>query len=43
MDAMPDEQIAALETATEALGSLVRVLQSPTGATRPILSGSATP
>lgn len=30
MDAMPDEQIAALDTATEALGSLVRVLQSPT-------------
>jgi hypothetical protein len=25
---MPDEQIAALETPTEALGSLVRVLQS---------------
>ena len=31
MDAMPDEQISALETATEALGSLVRVLQSPAG------------
>ena len=29
MDAMSDEQIAALDTATEALGSLVRVLQSP--------------
>jgi DNA-binding MarR family transcriptional regulator len=29
MDAMSDEQIAALGTATEALGSLVRVLQSP--------------
>ncbi len=28
MDAMPDEQIAALDTATEALGSLVRVLRS---------------
>ena len=27
MDEMPDEQIAALETATEALGSLVGVLQ----------------
>jgi DNA-binding MarR family transcriptional regulator len=31
MDTMPDEQIAALETATETLGSLVRVLQSAAG------------
>jgi aminoglycoside phosphotransferase (APT) family kinase protein len=31
MDAMPDEQIAALETATETLGSLVRVLQRAAG------------
>jgi DNA-binding MarR family transcriptional regulator len=31
MEAMPDDQIAALETATEALGTLVRVLQSPAG------------
>jgi DNA-binding MarR family transcriptional regulator len=31
MDAMPDEQIAALETATETLGSLVGVLRSAAG------------
>ena len=31
MDTMPDEQIAALETATETLGSLVGVLQSAAG------------
>jgi DNA-binding MarR family transcriptional regulator len=31
MDTMPAEQISALETATETLGSLVRVLQSAAG------------